>query len=173
MIRGKQGGGNRFGCASVRLVVIALPPFIFYHVTLVVQLLLCQGGKEVSHPVGFKEEGERRMFRRDDFVVVRSILACRAVHLGSDRLETAEVLAVRHVGGALEHQMLEEVCQAGPAGVLVFRSDMIHDFDRDDGNGRIAVEDDREAIGEPEFFKRQLQWVHGCNIRNRGGNSQR
>ncbi len=60
------------------------------------------------------------MFRRDDCIVVCPVFAGRAVYVCADRLEAAEMLAVRHVGGALEHQMLEQVCQTGPAGMLVF-----------------------------------------------------
>jgi hypothetical protein len=57
--------------------------------------------------------------------------------------------------------------------VFVLGSNMIHHFNRDDRDRHIAVEDNGQAIGKPEFFEGQVKWKHCCNICNREGNSQR
>ena len=47
---------------------------------------------------------------------------------------------------ALEHQVLEQVREAGVAGALVLRTDVIPEIDRDDRAGVILVEQDVQSV---------------------------
>ena len=60
------------------------------------------------------------------------------------RLEVPAVVVLR----ALEHQVLEQVREAGVARALVLRTDVIPDVDRDDRAGVIFVEQDVESVVE-------------------------
>ena len=54
--------------------------------------------------------------------------------------------AVRHVTGAGEHHVLEQMGEAGAAGLLVLRADVIQHLDGD-GRGRVVLrENDREPV---------------------------
>jgi hypothetical protein len=50
--------------------------------------------------------------------------------------------------GPLEHQVLEQMCKTGAARLLVFRSDVIPDVDRDDRTVPILVDEHIETIVE-------------------------
>ncbi len=56
------------------------------------------------------------------------------------------------VFAAAEHEVFEEVGEAGLAGLLVFRADVVPDVDGHDGGFVIFVHDDGEAIVEHEFL---------------------
>ena len=49
---------------------------------------------------------------------------------------------------ALEHDVLEQVGEAGLAGDLVLRPDPVPDVDRDDGREVVLGDDQAEAVGQ-------------------------
>ena len=54
--------------------------------------------------------------------------------------------------GALEHHVLEEVGEAGAAGALVERADVVPEVDGDEGEAMVFVGEDDEAVGQGELF---------------------
>ena len=67
-------------------------------------------------------------------------------------MKVAAVVVLR----PLEHQVLEEVREAGPAGHFVLGSDVIPDVDRDDRHAVILVDEDVEAVRERVFDERNV-----------------
>jgi hypothetical protein len=61
--------------------------------------------------------------------------------------------------GALEHQMLEEVREAGLARPLVLRADVIPQVDRDDRTRVVLVQKDVESVVERVLGKGEVQFL--------------
>ena len=79
-----------------------------------------------------------------------------AVEVGrADLAQRLEIIA-RRVFGAVEHQMLEQMREAGPAGRLVLRADIVPDGDRDDRRLAVLVDDDAQAVVEGEGLVRDV-----------------
>ena len=53
---------------------------------------------------------------------------------------------------AAEHEVLEEMSEAGLAGPLVLRAHVVPDVDRDDGRFVVLVDDESQAVFEDEFL---------------------
>ena len=52
------------------------------------------------------------------------------------------------VAAALEHEMLEQVREAGPAGLLVAGADDVPEVDRDHRREVVRRDDDAQAVGQ-------------------------
>src|SRR3546814_4971306 len=57
---------------------------------------------------------------------------------------------------ALEHQVLEQVCEAGAAGLLVLAADVVPDVDRDDR--RLAVRSEERRVGKECVSTCRSRW---------------
>ena len=58
------------------------------------------------------------------------------------------MLGLRDVARALEHDVLEEVGEAGLAPDLVLGSDVVPEVDRDDGGQVVLGDDDAQSVVE-------------------------
>ena len=134
---------------AVRLV-LALPLLVLHHAALLVELGLADGADEMAHAVGL--EPEREVERGDGHVVevVGAVLVGGAVEVGgAGPLERIlEFLVV--VLAPVEHQVLEEVGEAGASGLLVLGAHVVPDVHRHDRRLVVLVDDQREAVGEDE-----------------------
>jgi hypothetical protein len=61
--------------------------------------------------------------------------------------------------GSLEHQVLEQMCEAGLSGPLVLRSHVIPEVHGDDRARAIFVEEDLESVVERVLRKREVQFL--------------
>ena len=80
--------------------------------------------------------------------VVRAVQPVRAVHRPAGRLDERDVLGLGDMRGALEHDVLEQVREAGLAGLLVLGSDVVPDVDGDDRREVVLGDDEAQAVGE-------------------------
>ena len=69
----------------------------------------------------------------------------------ADLFERLEVVVVE-VFRAVEHEVLEQVREAGLAELFVLRADVIPQVDRDDGRFVVFMDDERQAVVEDELF---------------------
>ena len=138
---------------AVRDVVVALAPLFLHHLALDVELLLRQGREEVAHAIGLQPEAEGQVVRRQRLEVIRAIEERRPVQDAADRLHVAEVLVVADVLRAGEEHVLEQMREAGAAGPLVLRADVVPEVDGDERGGVVFVEDDAEAVVETVVFE--------------------
>jgi hypothetical protein len=116
---GEAGRERDLPHAPVRLVV-ALALLVLHDAALLVQRGLVDRGQQVPHAVGL--EPQRRVERGGRHVLeeVGAVLRRRAVLVGgADQLERAEEFVGMVLRG-LEHQVLEQVREAGAAGFSFF-----------------------------------------------------
>ena len=64
------------------------------------------------------------------------------------------MLGLRDVAGALEHDVLEQVGEAGLAGLLVLGADVVPEVDRHDRRQVVLGDDDAQAVGEAGITER-------------------
>jgi hypothetical protein len=129
---------------AVRLVQDVDAYFLAHDVLLVPEVL--GGDVQRSHPVGLQPERQLERVRRDDLEVVRVIEARGPVHHAAVRLHDLDVLELADMSGALEHHVLEEMREAGPALRLDAEADLVHDLHGRDGRGMILAHDDLKAV---------------------------
>ena len=130
---------------AVRLVV-ALAFLIQHHAALLVQPLLRQCAEQVAHAVRLHPEREGQRIARHLLKVVGSILPCGAVHAGgTDPLHRLEPIVVE-VLAAVEHQMFEEVGEAGASGTFVLGTHMVPDIHGHDRRLVIFMYDDSQTV---------------------------
>ena len=144
MIRGVQRCHECHAGEAVRTVLVVLPTLVQHHVALILELGLGQRRQQIRHPVRFHPEGQVERVRRHDFPVVRAIGVRRPIQRragGLQRLKVALVVMLR----PLEHQMLEQVGEAGVTRPLVLGADVIPHIDGDDRTGVIFVNEGRQA----------------------------
>jgi hypothetical protein len=133
---------------AVRSVVIRPPFLVLDHLALVVQVLLAQCIEQRCHPVRLEPQGELKLVGRHGLEVVGPIQPGRPVHGPAGRLDKRDVLGLRYVSGTLEHDVFEEVREAGLARNLVLRADRVPDVDRDDRREMVLGDDDAKAVGK-------------------------
>jgi hypothetical protein len=133
-----------------------LPLLVLHHAPLLVQPCLRDGAEQVAHPVRLEEQREVEGVGRDVLEVVGPVVVGRPVDVRhAHLLQRAEVLIVV-VLAPVEHQMLEQVREAGPARPLVLRSDVIPQVDRYDGSLVVLVDDESQAIGQHVALERDV-----------------
>ena len=123
--------------------VLALALLVLDDAPLLVEALLRDDAEQVAHPVRLHPERHVERGGRHVLEVIGPVEAGRAVLVrGTHRLERLEELVVE-VLRALEHQVLEKVCEARPARPLVLRADVVPEVHGDDRGLAIGVDDDR------------------------------
>ena len=155
MVAGKKRREHRHRREPVGPVFVVLTPLVEHHITLGRELLRSQRRQQISHPVRFHPERELERAGGHDLPVIRAIGVRRPVERrarGLQRLEEPAVVVL----GALEHQMLEEVREAGVPRPFVFGSDVIPDVDRDDRTPVRFVQQHVEAVGERVLAERNI-----------------
>ena len=101
---------------AVGHVVVALALLLLDHVPLVVEVLLRDRVEQVPVPVGLHPEGQLVGTLGDGLEVVGAVEPGRRVEAAALGHQPGEVLAAGDVPRPLEHQVLEEVGEAGAPG---------------------------------------------------------
>ena len=92
----------------------------------------------------------------------------RTVEIGAHLLERVEVAAIV-VLGPLEHDVLEEMREAGAPGLFVLGADVVPDVDGGDGERVVLVDDDFETVGQRQLFEGDRDHVNSwCRLGDRG-----
>ncbi len=100
---------------------------------------------KVTHPVRFDPEPRSSADVGNVLEVVGAVFVGGAVQIGgADPLDGLKIVVVV-VLAAVEHQMLEEMREAGRARLLVLGADVIPDVHRDDRRLVILVHDQPSA----------------------------
>jgi hypothetical protein len=133
----------------VRLVFDALTPLVAHDVLLGREVLRGETVGQIAHAVRLEPQRQLELIRRNRLEVVGPIEVGRAVQIAGARgFEHADVRVGRHVLRALEHHVLEQVREAGAAGVFVGRSDVIPEVHRDEREPVVLGEDDSQPVGK-------------------------
>ncbi len=147
MVRRKHRGGERHARHAIGPVLVVLPALVQHHVALVPEFLLGERGQQVAHPVRFHPERQFERAGRHDLPVVGAVGARRSVEQRAGPLQRREE-AVIVVFGPLEHQVFEQVGEAGAPGPLVLRSHVVPEVHRHHRQLVILVHDDVQAVGQ-------------------------
>ena len=129
-------------------LVLALPLLVLHHPALLVEPRLVDRAEHVPHAVRLHPQRHVEGGGRHHLEVVGAVLVGGAVHAGGpDAVERLEVVVVE-VLAAVEHQVLEQVREAGLARRLVRRPDVVPDVDGDDRRLVVLVDDQPQAVVE-------------------------
>ena len=131
----------------VRPVVVALAFFLGHHVALGVEVLL--GHREAAKAVRLQPQHNLQGPRRHAFVVDRAIGGSEGVDVSPRRFDHGHVFSRRHPGRTLEHQVLEQVGEAGAAREFVNGTHLETEVDRHGRGGRIGQQGEFEAVSQP------------------------
>jgi phage shock protein PspC (stress-responsive transcriptional regulator) len=127
-------------------LVLPLAFLVLNDAALLVELLLRHRTEQVAHAVRLHPQRHVEGRLRHHLEVVRPVLVGGSVHAGSahaiERLEVVVVVVL----AAVEHQVLEQVSEAGLAELHVGRPDVVPDVDRDDRGLVVLVHDQRQAV---------------------------
>ena len=148
---------NQFFGHAVGLV-FTLALNVLHHAPLRIEPGLINGPQQMTHPVGFNPLGDVQGILRNVFKKIRAVVARRAVQIrGANAFhgfkERALIATAFEMVAPREHEMLEQVRKTGFARLFVFGPDMIPEVDRDNRRLVVLVYDQREPIGQHEFFE--------------------
>ena len=103
---------------------------------------------ERAHAVGFEKHGGFELIGRHRLVIERALLVGGAVHRAAVAVDREEVLARPDVLRAFEHHVLEQMREAGAAGALVPRADVVDDGDGEHRRDVILGDDQPQTVLE-------------------------
>jgi hypothetical protein len=124
---------------AVRPVEHVDPNLLLDHVDLVAQVLLGQPGS--AHAVRLKEQRSFQRIARQHLVVVGVVQVRRAVEGAAGALDVTEVGELLQALRALEHEVLEEVGEAGAPLWLRADPDVVDDRDSDHRRRSVGGQD--------------------------------
>ncbi len=145
------------GRHAVRAVLVALPPLVLDDVALAVDLFGRHRVEEKPHAIRIEEQRKVECVDRHVDVVVGPVVRRRGVVVRAGALEQCVELSFFHVLGAFEHEVLEQMREAGSPRLLVGRADVVPDVDRRDRHRLVLMQDDVEPVRELELPERHLK----------------
>ena len=148
MVRREEVGLQLLLERAVRPVVVRPALLVLDDLALVVQVLLAERVEEGRHAVRLEPQRQVELIRRQRLEVVGPVQPGRAVHRAAGGLDEGDVLGLGDVARALEHDVLEEVGEAGLALDLVLGPDVVPEVDRDDRGEVVLGDDDPQAVVE-------------------------
>ncbi len=144
--------------AAVGAVLVRLPALVLHHLELLLQLL---GGDHVGQrgqAIRLQPEERLQQVARPDLVIVRPVVAGGAVVVAAPALHDRVERRVGRVARPHEHQVLEQVREAGAPGHLVLRADVVPEVDGHQRAGSIRVKDHPKPVGQCVRF--ELDFEH-------------
>ena len=118
------------------------------------------GQHQAGHAVGLELHQRREMLARHALEIAGVVAGGEGVLLAADRWRPAcEKRPAGFFVGALEHQVLEEMRDAGFARRLVGGADLVPEHVGDDRRAAVGDDHDLEAVGEREVGD---VWVSVC-----------
>ena len=149
MVGRERLGLDQFAGAAVGLV-FALALLVLHHTALLVELRLADGAEQVAHAVRLHPQRHVQRSRGHGFEIVGAVEPGGAVLVGGagqlERLEELILVILR----TLEHQVLEQMREAGLALGLVGRADVIPDAHRHHGRLVVFMHHHGQAVGQHE-----------------------
>src|ERR1700756_3885949 len=138
---------EKLGRDSVGLI-FALALFVLNYAALQIKFFLTQDTEQMAHAVAFGEEYVVEHGRGNILKIIGAVAVGGAIQIaGADTFHGVDV-GVVEILAAAEHEVLEQVGEAGFAGFFVFRADVVPGVYGDDGRFVIFVNQDGEAVGE-------------------------
>ena len=140
-------------------LVVTLAFLVLHDAALVIELLLRDRAEQIAHAIAFQPQ---RAFERGaghGLEIIGAVEIGRAVVIGRAHFLQVLEIVLRCVLAAVEHQMFEQVREAGLAFGFVLRSDIVPHRDGHDGSLAVGVDDDVEPVVERELLERDVDLV--------------
>ena len=165
-------------------IVVALALLVLDDAALIIELFLRHRIEQMSHAVALEHQDAIERAGRHGLEVIGAIGAGGAVDVGSAHLLDVFEPVGGGVLGAVEHQMFEQMREAGLARGLVLRADVVPHRHADQRRLAVFMDDDGEPVVERELLERQFNFrdqlgerrgldrhrsASGRTIRNRSG----
>ena len=144
-----ERGGDLLAEARSRVVGDALVILLENHLKLGPHLVV--GQRKAGHAIGLEVHQGREMLARRALEIGRVVGRREGVFLPAEGRDGAAEVAERILGGALEHQVFEEMGDAGLAGRLVGRADLVPHHVSDDRRAVVGNDDYVQAVREREM----------------------
>ena len=149
MVGRKQVGQDVLVHAAIG-AVFALALFVLHHAALGVEFFLADGAEQVAHAVRFQPQRGIQCGGRHGFEVIGAVEPGGAVHVGGADLFQRREEAALVVFRAGEHEVLEQMREAGLAGRLVAGTDVVPDAHRHHRRLVVFVHHHGQAVGQGE-----------------------
>ena len=146
---GEERRLHRLAELRARVGVAMHPPLLEHHVALGRDDVV--GQHEAGHPVGLERHAGLEVLLGDLLEIGGEVRPGEGVLLPADRGDEFGELALGMGVGALEHQVLEEMGDAGLARRIVGRAVAVPDHVRDDGRAMVGNDHDLEAVLQREM----------------------
>ncbi len=144
---------------AVRLILDAHPAFFLDHLTLAPERGFVHAQR--GHPIRFEPQRQREVLGRQGLPEHRLVFCGVGVAAPADARDDGRVRLRLDVLRALEHHVLKQMGEAGAAGPLVLRADVIPHRDVHDWRGMVLRQDHLEAVRENRQVVLQLGRTHG------------
>ncbi len=162
MVLGPQQSRQYQFLDAVRPIFDALPPFVKHDVALQIELALIDLGAKIAHTVGLEPEKKRQRGRGRDVEVIGPVLSGPGVVSTSGRFHPRIKSFGRRLLGPHEHQMLEQVREAGAPGPFHPGANVVGDVDGHLGHGVVLAENQHQAVGERCLGERDVHFLRAC-----------
>ena len=150
-----------------------LAQFLLHHVALGLEVGLVDHQR--THPLGLGPQQPLQVVGRDQLVVGGHVVGGEGVVEAADVLGHAVDGFRRQIPGGLEHQVLEQVGEAGAALRIILAANAVPDLDRDVGRRAINRADHPQAVGQHALAildrRGGRQAVGGQSLKRRGDQS--
>ena len=141
---------------AVGLVVVRPAALVLDHLALVVELLLGDRREEARQPIRLEPDGQLQLVAGEGLEVVRPIEPGARIARAAGRLDEREMLSLGHVRRSLEHQVLEQMREAGAPRLLVLGAHVVPQVHRHDRGPVVAREDHAQAVGQGVALDRDM-----------------
>ena len=113
------------------------------------------------HAIGFHPQRQRQVLGRNGLPEHGRVFVGVGVGLAADRGDDRGVLLRLDVLRPLEHHVLEEMCKAGAARLLVLRTHVVPQLDLHDRRRLVLVQHHHHPVGEHEALILELGRANG------------
>src|SRR5579859_7952173 len=162
------GVADRIGVLSEKLsrdtvgLVFSLALFVLHYAALEIKFFLVQDREQMSHAIAFREESVIEHGRRDIFKVIGAVTIGGAIEIGRSNSFHGVYVGVVEIFATAEHEVFEQVSEAGLAWFFVLGADVVPGVYGDDGRFVIFMNQNREPVGENKLGVRNIGNSHGC-----------
>ena len=149
-----HGLGDGFERPSIGLVINTLAALVFNRLPLDLEFLLGDRLQQQAHAIRLQPEGNLQLVDRQGLKLIGAVRVSGSVQGAASITDNLEVLFIADVLGALEHHVLEEVCEAGAPDFLAIGAHVVGHVYMYQGIGVILVQDHRQPVIQPIFAVR-------------------
>src|SRR5579863_9843428 len=159
---------ERIGILSEKLssdaggLVFSVGFFVLHHAALEVEFFLVHDREQMSHAVAFREEHVVKHGSGDIFKVIGAVTIGGAIEIGRANSFHGVDVGVVEIFATAEHEVFEQVSEAGLAWFFVLGADVVPGVYGDDRRFVVLMNQNGESVGEDKLGVGNIGNGHGC-----------